>query len=330
MPGARRLFRAHDEEGRARGGGEPGDPALLLHRQAGDPGRRARDSHHRSRSPGRSGAVARGAGPAGPAPGAGRRVSAAGGRGARLLDRVRRVLGRDDARPPTSRDQRRALRADAAAHRRRRCPGRPGGDLSPRGRPAGRRGDPRARRRRLAPAHVRPDRVPRRGGDAVLRRGRDALSRAGGSMNADVVAQAKARAREYFTTKGTRLPVSMVHERIAEAFGALDAFLEPIPAAAAARAPIPGEWSIQEVVDHLVETHRPGLDELWCLLAGHRPPGDAIPVGLQSKAPLLRPWPWLREELARVHGEILRTLAAAPPDFVTDARAPIVDRKSTR
>ena len=53
-------------------------------------------------------------------------------------------------------------------------------------------------------------------------------------------------------------------------------------------------------------------------------PGDAIPAGLQSKAPLLRPWPWLREELARVHGEILRTLAAAPPDFVTDARAPIV------
>ena len=143
-------------------------------------------------------------------------------------------------------------------------------------------------------------------------------------MNADVVAQAKARAREYFTTKGTRLPASTVHERIADAFGALDAFLEPIPAAAAARAPIPGEWSIQEVVDHLVETHRPGLDELWCLLAGHRPPGDAIPAGLQSKAPLLRPWPWLREELARVHGDILLTLAATPPDFVTDARAPIV------
>ncbi len=143
-------------------------------------------------------------------------------------------------------------------------------------------------------------------------------------MNADVVAQAKAKAREYFETKGTRLSASTVHRRIAEAFGALDAFLEPIPAPAAARAPIPGEWSIQEVVDHLVETHRPGLDEFRCLLAGHRPPGDAIPAGLQSKAPLLRPWPWLREELARVHGEILLTLAATPPDFVTDARAPIV------
>jgi len=143
-------------------------------------------------------------------------------------------------------------------------------------------------------------------------------------MNPDVVAQAKAKAREYFKTRGTLVPAATIRERIADAFGALDAFLEPISAAAAARAPIPGEWSIQEVVDHLVETHRPGLDELWCLLAGRRPPGDAIAASLQSKAPLLRPWPWLREELARVHGEILRTLAAAPPDFVTDARAALV------
>src|SRR5206468_11267973 len=110
----------------------------------------------------------------------------------------------------------------------------------------------------------------------------------------------------------------------ADAFGTLDAFLEPISASAAAGAAVPGEWTIQEIVDHLVETHRPGLDELWCLLAGRRPPGDPIPAGLQSKSPLHRPWPWLRAELGRIHGEILRTLAAAPPDFVTDARATIV------
>jgi hypothetical protein len=77
-------------------------------------------------------------------------------------------------------------------------------------------------------------------------------------------------------------------------------------------------------VDHLVETHRPGLDELWCLLAGRQPPGEPIPAGLQSKAPLLRPWPWLLEELRRVHGKILETLDAVPSDFTTDARAPLV------
>jgi len=143
-------------------------------------------------------------------------------------------------------------------------------------------------------------------------------------MTADVIAQAKEKARDYFKTKGTLVAASAIHERIGDAFGALETFLEPVSATTAARAGIPGEWTIQEIVDHLVETHRPGLDELWCLLAGRRPPGDPIPASLQSKAPLQRPWPWLLAELARVHGDILRTLAAVPTDFATDARAPIV------
>ena len=143
-------------------------------------------------------------------------------------------------------------------------------------------------------------------------------------MNPDVVADAKARARDYFKTKGTLVAPTLIHERIGDAFGALDAFLAPISAATAARAAAPGEWTIHEIVDHLVETHRPGLDELWCLLAGRRPPGEAIPAGLQSKSPLHRPWSWLRAELDRIHGEILRTLAAVPASFATEARAPIV------
>jgi len=143
-------------------------------------------------------------------------------------------------------------------------------------------------------------------------------------MNADVVAQAKARARDYFKTRGTLVSAAEIRERIADAFGALETFLESVSSATAARAGLPGEWTIQEIVDHLLETHRPGLDELWCLLAGRCPPGEPIPAGLQSKAPLHRPWPWLRAELARVHRDILGALASAPPGFTTDARAPIV------
>jgi DinB superfamily len=143
-------------------------------------------------------------------------------------------------------------------------------------------------------------------------------------MNPEVAAEAKAKAREYFKTKGTLTPAQAIQERIADAFGALESFLEPISTATAARTGIPGEWTIHEIVDHLVETHRPGLDELWCLLAGRRPPGEPIPASLQSKSPLHRPWPWLRSELDRIHAEILRTLAAVPRDFATDARAPIV------
>jgi len=140
----------------------------------------------------------------------------------------------------------------------------------------------------------------------------------------NAAADAKARALDYFKAKGTLASATEIRERIADAFDALETFLEQISAETAARVGIPGEWTIQEIVDHLVETHRPGLDELWCLLAGRRPPGDPIPAGLQSKAPLQRPWPWLRAELARVHGDILRALASTPAGFSTDARAPIV------
>ena len=89
-------------------------------------------------------------------------------------------------------------------------------------------------------------------------------------------------------------------------------------------AALAGEWSVQEVVDHLVETYRPGLDELRCVLAGQRPPGEPIPAALQSKAPSLRPWSWLLDELRRAHRDVVEALVAAPAAFETDARVPIV------
>jgi hypothetical protein len=143
-------------------------------------------------------------------------------------------------------------------------------------------------------------------------------------MRSEAEAQAMEKAREYFRTKSARASVAEVRERIAEPLRAVEEFLAPLSAAQAARASIPGEWTIREIVDHLVETYRPGLDELWCLLAGRRPPGEPIPANLESKAPLLRPWPWLLDELRRLHAEVQRTLAAVPPDFGTDAKAPLV------
>jgi hypothetical protein len=132
------------------------------------------------------------------------------------------------------------------------------------------------------------------------------------------------KAREYLKTRGTEATPAVIHERVGAAFAALTALLDTVPVDVVARRTLPGEWSIQEIVDHLLETHRPGLDELRCLLAGQRPPDPPIPASVQSKAALLRPWPWLRAELARVHGDILRTLAAVPADFSTNARAPLV------
>src|SRR5262245_23348673 len=143
-------------------------------------------------------------------------------------------------------------------------------------------------------------------------------------MDEAISRAAQERARAYFSKNGTQASAATVRARTASAFEALERLLDGLPPAHAARRTIPGEWTVHEIVDHLVETDRPTLDELWCLLAGRRPPGEPIPAGLQSKAPFTRPWPWLVRELGRLHVDFLQALASLPSDFDTDARAPIV------
>jgi DinB family protein len=136
-------------------------------------------------------------------------------------------------------------------------------------------------------------------------------------------AQARERALAYFESKAALAPAA-IREQVAAAFASLDAVLAEVAPARATRRPRPDEWSPQEIVDHLLETFRPGMDELRCLLAGRRPPGAPIPASLQSMAPDLRPWPWLLDELRRIEGEVLRVLDGVADGFTTDARAPIV------
>ena len=135
---------------------------------------------------------------------------------------------------------------------------------------------------------------------------------------------AQEKARGYLRTKGTLVPAATVAARVGDAFAALESFLDGAPPELVRGRAWDGEWTIQEVADHVLETHRPGLDELRCLLAGQRPPGEAIPASLQSKAPHLRPWPWLLRELKEVHAEIVAELLSVRPDFETAARAPLV------
>jgi len=135
--------------------------------------------------------------------------------------------------------------------------------------------------------------------------------------------EARERALAYFASKASLSPAE-VTEQIAAAFASLETVVAEVPPARATTRPAPDEWSPQDVLDHLVETYRPGVDELRCLLAGQRPPGEPIPAALRSKAPALRPWPWLLDELARGKRDVLDVLGGVAPDFTTDARAPIV------
>lgn len=131
------------------------------------------------------------------------------------------------------------------------------------------------------------------------------------------------KAKEYVHQKGTLLSAAQIHERVAAAFAAMEALLEGVTEAEARTRAIPGEWTVQEVVDHLVETHRPSLDELRDLLASRRPAGGPIPARLQSADPMSRGYGDLVGDLEAVHAEVLTALAAAP-DRITDTRAPLV------
>ena len=133
----------------------------------------------------------------------------------------------------------------------------------------------------------------------------------------------QAKAKEYLHQKGTMLPAHQIHERVAAAFAAMETLLDGVADDEARARPTAGEWSVLEVVDHLVETNRPSLGELRDLLANRRPTGGPIPAGLQSADPMRRRYGDLLHELRALHVDVLHVLAAAS-DAMTDARAPIV------
>jgi hypothetical protein len=132
------------------------------------------------------------------------------------------------------------------------------------------------------------------------------------------------KAQTYLRDKGSLLPTLEVRARVAAAFSLLEAEIAKVSGEEARRRSAPGEWCVQEVVDHLIVTHRPSIGELHDLLAGRRPAGAPIPAGLQSDDPLGRPWEDLRRDLAAVHAEVLDVLDRAPEGPPGHARAPIV------
>ena len=131
------------------------------------------------------------------------------------------------------------------------------------------------------------------------------------------------KAREYLHQRGTLLPAAQIHERVGAAFAATEALLDGVSEVEARTRSSPAQWTVLEVVDHLVETHRPSLDELRDLLADRRPRGGPIPAALQSPDAMERRWADLVSALRAVHAEILGVLRVAP-DRMTAARAPVV------
>jgi len=131
------------------------------------------------------------------------------------------------------------------------------------------------------------------------------------------------KAKEYLDQQGSRRSAPQIRERVAASFTAIEEFLDSVSESEARSEGVSGEWTIQEVVDHLVETHKPSVVELRELLAGRSPAHGPIPASLQSPDPMVRPWPELRNALKRVQAEAVEVLESAP-DSPTDARAAVV------
>lgn len=134
----------------------------------------------------------------------------------------------------------------------------------------------------------------------------------------------QARALDYLRRKGTEADLDALRAHVASTFAELEALLASVPSELRSRRPGPGRWSAHEVVDHLVESHRPAVEQLRSLVAGERPPGGAIPASLQSPRPEAHSWEELVAELARVHRAFNALLAAASPASSLTVTAPML------
>jgi hypothetical protein len=132
------------------------------------------------------------------------------------------------------------------------------------------------------------------------------------------------RALDYLRAKGTEASVAELREHLAATFRKIEALLDAIPPELRAAVPAPGRWSVHEVVDHLVESHRLAVEQLRFLVAGRRPPSAAVPANLQSPAPLERPWDDLVAELRSIHRAFLDVVSEATHAAPLDVKAPVV------
>lgn len=132
------------------------------------------------------------------------------------------------------------------------------------------------------------------------------------------------QALEYVRRQGTEAAVDAIRAKAARTFGELEALLAGVPERVTSLAPTPGKWSLHEIVDHLVTSHRRAVAELASLVSGESPAGDPIPAGLVSPEPFARRWPLLVADLEAVHRDFLAVLDSASDDTTLTARAPVV------
>lgn len=129
------------------------------------------------------------------------------------------------------------------------------------------------------------------------------------------------QALDYLRTRGTEAPAASVRSRLHQTLSEFEVFLRTIPAAAQSWQPAPGKWSAHEVLDHLVLSHRPAIEQLRAVIAGDTWP-TPVPAHLLSPKPFDRAFDDLIRDLESVHRAILFELEKGSDDNLI-GRAPV-------
>ena len=124
------------------------------------------------------------------------------------------------------------------------------------------------------------------------------------SKDPDVEQTAKDRALDYLRRHGTHNEAEGIRRRLVKTFGQIEALLDKTPETSRGTRPGPGRWSVQEVLDHLVLSNEPAVEQLHQMLDGTSP-NRAIPADLQSEDPLAGDWQQLVSRLLNTHAGLL-------------------------
>lgn len=135
------------------------------------------------------------------------------------------------------------------------------------------------------------------------------------------------RALDYLERKGTQASAADVRGQMEKAFTRLEARLESLAGHPTHDRPSEHVWSLVEIVDHLVESHRPAVVQLRAALRGEDP-GPPIPAGLVSDAARSVGWSETVAALQAVHRSFLDALSeAADPSAIggpSSSKIPVV------
>jgi hypothetical protein len=127
------------------------------------------------------------------------------------------------------------------------------------------------------------------------------------------------RMMEYLRARAGELSAADICAKIRAAAAELEGVVATVTAEQARQRPIPGKWTIAEVVDHIAQTQVRAAEELRHLLAGRRPPLPPVYEALRSGAAQWAPWNLLLADLKDANRALLEVMAETKDEVAPDA-----------